>query len=258
MIFRWLSGLALAASLLAAPAYAPAWAQVDKEMIVVTGSMIRDADEESQAADGFVGPRRELPYVSIAVPADFVIFTVTLETGTRSVDERERELERTFTTLAGRVTRAQGVIMEVGQPGNSAPLETAAAKEAIENYGDRSRIPVVFKFAVQRNDTFSTVRARAEKFIADTQVTGRAEVVTGDLQYIGVTEPKKHREDLLRKIAEDTRLLQSIFSPPGTVNSPPAMSLTGLEGRVKTRPSGPLELEMYLPYSVVLSSPQAR
>jgi hypothetical protein len=250
-MIRWLVGLAMAASMFAAPAFA----QVDKEMIVVTGSMIRDEDQETQAADGFVGARRELPYVSIAVSADFVIFTVTLETGTRSVDERERELERTFTTLAGRVTRAQGVVMEVGQPGNSAPLETAAAKEAIENYGDRSRIPVVFKFAVQRNDTFSTVRARAEKFIADTQVTGRAEVVTGDLQYIGVTEPKKHREDLLRKIAEDTKLLQSIFAAP---SGAPSISLTGLEGRVKTRPSGPLELEMYLPYSVVLSSPQPR
>jgi hypothetical protein len=242
-MLRWLAGFALGATFLAAPAQA----QVDKEMVVVTGSMIQ-SDEGG-------GPGPELPYVSIAVPADFVIFTVNLESGTRSVDEREKELERTFTALASRASRAQGITMEAGRPGNSAAVETTAAREAIVDDGDRSSLPVVLKFAVQRGDTFATVRTRAEKFIADTQVTGRAEVVTGDLQYIGATDPKKHREDLLRKIAEDTKLLQSIFAAQ---SGAPSISLTGLEGRVKTRPSGPLELEMYLPYSVVLSSPQAR
>src|SRR5262245_40306460 len=108
-MLRWLTGLVLCA-VFAAPAFAQ-----DKEMIVVTGARIQqDADEPSQtefarslSASGggyFVGP----PYISIIVPADYVIFTVSLETGTRSVDERERELERTFTALSTRVSRAQG------------------------------------------------------------------------------------------------------------------------------------------------------
>jgi hypothetical protein len=241
-MFRWLAGLALGAACLAAPAFAQ-----DKEMIVVTGQMIQ-SDEE------FEGPQIELPYVSTVVPADFVIFMVDLETATRSVDERERELERTFRTLTDRAGRAQGVTMEVGEPGRSAAVETTAAREAIEDDGERSHIPVVLKFATRRGDTFATVRARAETFIDEIQVSGRVEAVTGDLQYIGVTDPKKHREDLLRKIAEDTRLLQSIF---GGAGGAPTISLTGLEGRVKTRPSGPMELEMYIPYSIVLGSPQA-
>ena len=62
------------------------------------------------------------------------------------------------------------------------------------------------------------------------------------------------REDLLRKIAEDTRLMQSIFT---TGSGPvPVISLTGLGGRVKSRPTGPLEVEMYIPYSIVLGSAQ--
>jgi hypothetical protein len=252
MAFRWLAGLAFAATLLAAPAYA----QVDKEMIVVTGQRIQnDADEampaQAPGGIGFSSP----PYISIAVPADFVIFSVTLETGTRAKEERQRELERTFAAVTQRASRAQGVIVEVGEPGSSAAVETTAAKEAIEDFGDRSQIQLVFKFATQKGDTFPTVRTRAEKFISELPMTGRAEAVTGDLQYIGVTEPKKHREELLRKIAEDTRLLQTIFTGPQSVA--PSMSLTGLEGRVRTRPSGPLEMEMYIPYAVVLGSPQA-
>jgi hypothetical protein len=121
-------------------------------------------------------------------------------------------------------------------------------------YGDRSRIPIVFKFATRAGDTFEIVRTRAEKFIAGIEANGRVEVVTGDLQYIGVTEPRKHREELLRKIAEDTRLLQSIFAAP---TGAPLISLSGLEGRVRTQPSGPMELEMYIPYAINLSSPFA-
>lgn len=190
--------------------------------------------------------------MSITIQADYVIFTISIESGTRAVDERIRELERTFTTLAGRVSRDKTITMEMGYPGNSAALETTKAKEAIQDMGDRSLIPVVFKFATKPSDTFEAVRARAETFIDGIEVNGRAETVTGDLQYIGVTEPRKHREDLLRRIAEDTRLLQSIFGTPGNT---PMISLAGLEGRVKTRPSGPLELEMFIPYSINLSSP---
>jgi hypothetical protein len=248
-----LAGVLTLAGLSALPASAQ-----EKDVIVVTGAMMRDENfEDAPVRQGaaFGGP----PYVSIIVPADYVIFTVTLETGTRAVEERKRELERTFSALSQRVGRDRTVTLEVGQPGNSSALETTAARESIVDQGDRSVIPLVFKFATRPGDTFPSVRTRAEAFIDGIQATGRTEVVTGDLQYIGVTEPKKHREELLRKIAEDTRLLQSIFTPSAAAaGGAPSISLTGLEGRVLTRPNGPLEVEMYLPYSIVLGSPQPR
>jgi hypothetical protein len=248
---RW-NRIAAVALLATAWLAAPAFAQNDDEMIVVT-AMKRQVMDEDGPVD-VIGVGQALPYVSIITPADFVIFTVTLETGTRSVDEAQRELERTFTALTTRVARAQGVVLEVGEPGNSSELETTEAREAIEvGYGDRSRIPLVFKFAVQKDDTFRTVRVRAEKFISEIQLTGRAEAITGDLQYIGVTDPKKHREALLKKIADDARTIQTIFA--GASTGATAVSLTGLEGRVKTRPSGPLEMEIYIPYAIVLGSP---
>jgi hypothetical protein len=241
MTARWLGGALLGLVLATAPAYA----QEDYgDRVVVTGSMIQSDDEYEEEFG-------ELPYVSIVVPADFVLFTVALETGSTSTDERERELERTFTSLSQRVSRAQGVTMEVGRPGRSAPLETAAAAEAIEYNRDRSSINVVLKFTIRSGETFSAVRGRAETFIDGIQVTGRVEAVTGDEQYIGVSEPKVHRENLLRKIAEDTRLLQSIFSNASATGLN-GVSITGLGGRVKMRPVGPLDLEMFIPYYVVL------
>ncbi|MFT3724894.1 MAG: hypothetical protein QM773_15090 [Hyphomonadaceae bacterium] len=224
----------------------PAFAQ-DREVVVVTGSMI-------QSDDAYEDEFGALPYISIRVPADFVIFTVDLESATKNYGDREKELERTFAGLAQKIARTQGVMMEVGSPGRSSALETTAAREAIHTYGERSAISVVLKFAVKPGETFPAVRTRAEAFIASIEVNGRAEATAGSDQFIGVNDPAKHREDLMRKIAADIRLLQQIFAEtPGGPS--PAMSLTGLSARVKSRPIGPLELEMFVPYNIVLGAP---
>jgi len=238
----WLGLAMLGAGLTSA---APAFAQ-DDEMVVVTGSMIQ-SDEEYTSAFGAI------PYLSIKVPADFVIFTVDLESATKSITERDKELENSFKQLAQRVSRSQGVTLEVGQPGRSSAVETTAAKEGIENRGERSAIPLVLKFAVKPEEKFPAVRARAEAFIVSIEVRGRTEATAGDQQYIGVNDPAKHREDLMRKIAADIRLLTDIFTPQG--QPAPGISLTGLANRVKSRPVGALELEMYVPYDVVLGPP---
>lgn len=230
----------LAAAAMAAPAFAQ-----DDEVVVVTGSRI--------SRDDFNEMSVSLPYVSIKVPADFVIFTVDLESATKSDADREKELERTFTALAQRISRTQGVTLEVGTPGQSSPLETMAAREGIEDRGERSAIPLVLKFAVKPGEAFPAVRKRAEAFIEAIEVSGRVEATAGDQQYIGVNEPAKHREDLMRKIAADINLLTTIFTPAG--GQPPSMSLIGMANRVKSRPVGALELEMYVPYDVVLGAP---
>lgn len=193
-----------------------------------------------------------IPQVSIIVRADFVLFSVTYESATRAPEAREDELARTFQTVTQRAARTEGVTIEVGQPGNSSAIETAAIKEVIQDRGDdRSSIDLVLKIMVRPNDTFDSIRARTEKFVADVPLTGRVEAVIGDSQFLGVSEPRKHRETLITAIAEDVRLMQTAFGGSAT---PVAVNLTGLEGRVQTRPVGPLDLEIYIPYSMSLRS----
>lgn len=193
-----------------------------------------------------------IPQISVIVRADFVLFSVRYETGTRAVDERENELSRTFTSAIQRAGRTNGdVVIEVGQPGNSAAIETAAIKEVVMDVGDRSYIDLVLKVAVKPADTFDAIRARTEKFVKETPVTGRVEAVIGDSQFLGVSEPKKHRETLIKAIAEDVRLMQASFGGP---SSPVRVSLSGMEQRAQTRPVGPLDLEIYIPYSMSLVS----
>ena len=111
--------LLLASFAALAIAAAPANAQVVRgDQIVAQSNFVN----RSQAA---------IPQVSIIVRADFVLFSVTYETATRSADAREAELEKTFKTITDRAAKAEGVNIEVGSPGNSAAIETAAIKELI-------------------------------------------------------------------------------------------------------------------------------
>jgi hypothetical protein len=194
----------------------------------------------------------QLPQVSITVRADFVLFSIRYETATRSADTREDELAKTFAAVVQRASRAEGMSIEVGTPGQSAAIETAAIKEMIqENGDDRSVINIVLKVMVRDRETFEQIRARAEKFVADAPTTGRVEAVIGDNQFLGISEPKKHRDTLVKAIAEDVRMMQSSFGGP---NGPVSVNLTGMEARTLTRPVGPLDLEIYIPYSMSVRS----
>lgn len=240
---RVLAGLVVAACV-----FAPLAAAQDDERVVVTASMIMSDDE-------YADEYGELPYVSIKAHADFVMFTISLESASLNTTERSAELDRAYRALVQRVSRTQGVEMEIGTPGQSVPTETATAAEVIRNTPRRSSIPVLLTFDARPNESFVQVRTRAEAFIKGIEVTGRAEATAGADQYIGVRDPAKHRTDLLRKIAEDTRLMQDVFANTGAPGVSPGISVTGLASRVKTRPVGPLEIEMFIPYSVVLGAP---
>jgi hypothetical protein len=206
------------------------------------------------AQSNFVNRQQQsaIPQVSITVRADFVLFSVRFESATRAADARKDELAKTFAAVTQRASRAEGMSIEVGQPGMSAAIETAAIKELIQNRGDdRSGIDIVLKVMVRERDTFETIRARAEKFVADTPLTGRVEAIVGDNQFLGVSEPKKHRDALVKAIAEDVRLMQSSYGGSAT---PVTVSLSGMEARTQTRPIGPLDLEIYIPYSMSVRS----
>jgi hypothetical protein len=198
---------------------------------------------------------RDAPTISIIARADFVLFSISLTTGTRSLDSRREELSRSFRSFTERAARIEGMAIEVGQPGLSASLETAAIGEIIEERGeDRSGIDLVMRINVRDKETFNQLRDRAEKFVRETPLNGRVEAIIGDSQFLGMAEPLKHRAALLKAISEDTKALQALF---GGADSPVAVSLTGLENRVLSRPVGPLDLEIYIPYSMSLVSGEA-
>ena len=216
-----------------------AFAQRDERIVVTASRIDRDGGH--------------LPFVSMRVPAEFVIFLIDVETATRSEDERARELERAYAAIVERVRRTPGLTIEAGDAYQSSPLETVAVREIIQPDDDdpmRSEIKLVLTATVRAGDSFETVRARVDQFLEGLNPPGRVEIVVDPSQFMGVDDPRKHREALLRQIATDTDLLQSLFGRGQT--GPASISLTGLEGRVQSRPVAPLELEVYVQYQMSL------
>lgn len=234
-------GFLIAAALFGALAL-PANAQVVRDQIVAQSNFVNRT-------------AAPIPQISMIVRADFVLFSVRYTTATRSPDARKDELTKTFQAVTLRAGRTEGLAIEVGTPGNSAALETAAMKELISEQGDnRSSMDLVLKMAVREKDTFETIRGRVEKFVADAPLTGRVEAIIGDSQFLGLSEPKKHRDALVKAISDDVRMLQTSF---GNSATPVSVNLTGMEARIVSRPAGPLDLEIYIPYQMSLRSGRA-
>ncbi len=204
------------------------------------------------AQSNFVNRQQSaIPQISVTVRADFVLFSLRYSTATRSPDARKDELTKMFQTVTQRAGKTEGITIEVGQPGNSGALETAAMKELIVQRGDLSSIDLVLKVNVRPGDTFAAIRARTEKFVADTPLSGRVEGVIGDSQFLGLSEPKKQRDALVKAIADDAKMMQGSFAGSA---SPVTVSITGMEQRVQTRPAGPLDLEVFIPYQMSLKA----
>src|SRR5690606_18174480 len=138
-------------------------------------------------------------------PADFVVFLLEIETATLSRDARIRELETAFKAIVDRAARAQGFTLEAGDAYTAIPIDTVTAREIIEADDDddeRSEIRLALSVQVRQGDTFDAIRTRAEQLINGTPLPGRTEIVIGVDQFMGVNDPKKHRQTLLRQIAE--------------------------------------------------------
>ncbi len=127
----------------------------------MSASHIRKPGSLLQSDDEYSREFGELPYISITVPADFVMFTLSLESASNNTAERGEELGRAYLALVQRVGRTTGIEMEVGDPGRTVPTETATASEVIIDGARRSNIPVVLKFDVRKGESFPQVRARA-------------------------------------------------------------------------------------------------
>jgi hypothetical protein len=96
-------------------------------------------------------------------------------------------------------------------------------------------------------EPFDRLMKRAEDFVMTIKTAGRAEAYLGDDQFIGARDVTKHRADLVADIATEVRGLQALLAPA-------RVTLTGLENRIVTQPSGPLELEMFVPYTLTVES----
>ncbi len=222
--------------LIAANPAAPAFAQAMERMMVTSNQLA-----ESQ--------RRSAPAVYRQVPADFVMVALTYQSATRDTGERAKELETMFNRLKAEVAANDGLSLSGGTLGqSSADIDTVLFTDVYQtDYGGTGRFTLTLSIDTRKDESFEALLARAKAFVNGIEMAGRTEAYLGDNQFIGARNVAKHRADLVRDIAAEVTSLKQSFRPA-------AVTLTGLESRIITQPSGPLELEIFIPYTLTVES----
>jgi len=234
---RFRSAILALSLLMAAPA-GLASAQ-DMERMIVTANRI-DATA-----------MRSAPAVYRRIPADFVLVAVTFQSATRDEGERQQELETMFKRLKAKAAQTDGIDLSGGTLGSStSDIETVLFTDIYaSDYNGTGRFTLTLSVDTREGESFENLVARAEDFVNAIKTEGRSEAYLGDEQFIGARDVTKHRADLITDIAAEVSSLRTIFGMTGS-----SVTLTGLENRIITQPSGPLELEIFIPYTLVLET----
>ena len=222
-----------AAVLLASPVFA------QLEEVVVTASRYVDRYGD------FV-----VPHVSIKKRPDFAVADLKVESDTRDLAGRRRELMQTLTELGRRAATNGAVtvaLLEESEDKNGEtrvkPYSIGVAEAAIHNGSrpDTSRVAVLLRTAVKADDTINSVQERLDAFVNTLPKPGRVSLVVDDIE-LTLVKPSQYRADVINAIGQDAKTIVAALGPGQ------AVELEGLENQIAWRRTGDLELTVFLPH----------
>lgn len=222
---------------------APALAQ-RVENIVVTAQRV-ERDEHGAA-----------PAITLKARADEVLFEVSLVSGTLDMTERREELRKSFSLIQKAVDARDDLSLDGGDVEESYAIETVSPDDLMSSYGQRGSIDLVLRVRVGTDDTFKAVVDRAEAFARGLKLSGRTQLDVGGEQYLSLDDPRSFRRRLLNDIAVDVKALARLFETGGAGSG--VAEVEGLARSIISRPTGPLEIELYIPYQVRILTGESR
>ena len=192
--------------------------------------------------------QQSAPNIYRRVRADFVEVAVVVQSGTRDAKERAGELETMFNRLKSTAAKTSGFHLTGGTAGrSSAPIESVQFRDVLRNYGANGQFQLTLVVDTREAETFDALMERAERFLESIKLAGRAEAYLATEQFLGIRRTDQHRDDLLADIQAEVTKLKTLFTPA-------ILTITGLDQRVVTQPSGPLELQIFIPYKITLET----
>jgi hypothetical protein len=208
--------------------------------IVVTGSRITRGGYDDE------GDSNQPPYVQVVRRADNLIVTVRVVCDTRDDGQRLSELRQTLANM-GRAAH-QNTAIELGVGGEVVGrFDPHGLDSLIVPDGGRAQVSVavlVVKTPISADDTFDKATGRLKAFIQSVQAVGRTEVLPyGDWQ-LTIKGPERYRPDILAAMSADARTTADAFGPGYAVR------VEGLQRPVTWLKAGPLDLALFIPYSL--------
>jgi hypothetical protein len=213
------------------------WAQEPGEAveeIVVTGSRLIDWDPD------------DIPHVSVVRRADNLVSSVRVECDTRDPARRLDELKTTLRNMAAQASRDGSVELGVGSDVVGRFDETQLDRIVVPDgkKPDVSYADLLIKTRVGPNDSFDAASARVRDFVRRTQKVGRTEIVLSNDYDLTLVDPNQYRPQIMKAIAQDARTATTALGEGYGVR------LEGLENRVTWYQYGPLQLALFIPYTL--------
>jgi len=218
----------LAALLLLSTATSPALAQTEE--VVVTGARAYDGASSS---------------VFMVKRADHLITRVTVTCDTRELGKRREELKATLRNMIAEAKRSQTISLGLGDS-VLGELNEGNFDQIIvpDERADTSKALVIIKTTITSNDNFNSATARVRDFIAKTEKVGRTEILREERWDLTIIGPEQYRDGLISQIVAQSKKTAELFGPGY------AVSIDGLEHTVSWYQKGPLDLALYIPYSL--------
>ena len=229
----------IATLLVTATLAAPALAEGLDE-IVVTGSRVSGEDYS------------RIPAIVLQRRADFLVQRIRLTNDTRAQEGRKQELYQTIRDMVTAAAQHKGLALSYGDEFLIPITATDYAVPMAErgNRPDTSSAEIYVKMALGEKDDVTKSIAALNAFIKGAHLDGRTEIEQQGDVGLSLVTPEKYRYEIIARIAEDAKKLQT------TVGSQCKVELTGLSSRVSWRRSDISELTLYVPYEVQLTGCQ--
>lgn len=216
---------------------------VAAQEIVVTGSRIqRNSYDEAPVT---------VPSVTVPRRADNLIVAVWVVNDTRDAGGRRTELTQTLRAMARTAAGQSDIDLSIQDDGQLAPF----TEEMISTLtlgvdggrSDTSMTSLIIKTPIRPNDTLDAASARIERFVGSIDKTGRTLVtITGEWQ-LSIVNPNQYRPQVLAAIAADAQSTAAAFGEHY------AVQVDGMENTLTWVQSGPLDLAMFVPYSMTVT-----
>jgi hypothetical protein len=185
------------------------------------------------------------PSIVIIKRADHLITKVNVTCDTREPAQRKEELKATLRNMIAEAKSSQTISLGLGDSVLGELNESNFDNIIVpDSRADSSQAYVIIKTAISATDTFNAATARIESFIAKTTKVGRTEVLREARWDLALVGPEQYRGELITQIVAQSRRTAELFG------SGYGVSIDGLEHTVSWYQKGPLDLALYIPYSL--------
>ncbi len=116
-----------------------------------------------------------------------------------------------------------------------------------DSRADTSDAYVVIRTELTKDDTFDGATQRIKDFVARTPKAGRTEILNEQAFNLGIARTERYRPELIRKIADESKQTALLFGPNYDLR------IEGMQRTIQWYQSGPLDLALYIPYTLTIA-----